>query len=486
MVEGKHGVIRRDDVVEAEGDSRRRRRAGRRSTAKTVTLPNDVVFAMIGREAPLDFFRRSGIPIRGEWRPLTYVTLRGVVPASACSSTPGRAAPSSTNTSISNKLFPFGLPSLGGSSLGKALTEAVRQPSFYYTLAYTTAIWLFGYKRIKRRNTPYITRQTLTLMAVQMVPLFLLPYIVLPWMGHAGVFSRGLARRIADNLFPEQSWWRAFGFILAWPLFVWNLFNWKPLQLVAGHRPDPDLRADSADRSPLGQGRLLRLDLLLRRAGGDVGRHAAPEDAARPQVESRQLRRPGHPRRGRSCYSARESSSGIGRIPVSAITCRRSTTPPSTRTPLYDYYHVVDIFLAGVVGVAMYFWFSGRVWCRFACPLAALMNIYSRAFTQIPYLCREKEMHFLQRLHLRLSPGHRHHELCQQGAAHGRSPSACAARPACRAAPPARSPSVISERTASRCTTSTKPRRCRLPRTARSTCACSLRNVWSRSRAECG
>jgi polyferredoxin len=43
-----------------------------------------------------------------------------------------------------------------------------------------------------------------------------------------------------------------------------------------------------------------------------------------------------------------------------------------------DYYHVVDIFMAGIIGVGMYFWFSGRVWCRFACPLAALMHIYTR------------------------------------------------------------------------------------------------------------
>src|SRR5207245_1092571 len=34
-----------------------------------------------------------------------------------------------------------------------------------------------------------------------------------------------------------------------------------------------------------------------------------------------------------------------------------------------DYYHVVDMFLAGIVGVGLYFWLSGRVWCRFACPL---------------------------------------------------------------------------------------------------------------------
>jgi NosR/NirI family nitrous oxide reductase transcriptional regulator len=26
----------------------------------------------------------------------------------------------------------------------------------------------------------------------------------------------------------------------------------------------------------------------------------------------------------------------------------------------------------------LYFKYSGRVWCRFACPLAALMNIYTR------------------------------------------------------------------------------------------------------------
>ncbi|HEY1584271.1 MAG TPA: NAD(P)/FAD-dependent oxidoreductase, partial [Polyangia bacterium] len=39
---------------------------------KKETLPNDVVFAMIGREAPLDFFRRSGIPIHGEWSAATW------------------------------------------------------------------------------------------------------------------------------------------------------------------------------------------------------------------------------------------------------------------------------------------------------------------------------------------------------------------------------------------------------------------------------
>ena len=44
----------------------------------------------------------------------------------------------------------------------------------------------------------------------------------------------------------------------------------------------------------------------------------------------------------------------------------------------FSYKWVVDLFLAGIVGVSLYFKYSGRVWCRFACPLAALMHIYAR------------------------------------------------------------------------------------------------------------
>ena len=42
------------------------------------------------------------------------------------------------------------------------------------------------------------------------------------------------------------------------------------------------------------------------------------------------------------------------------------------------YYIGIDVIFAGVLGVGVYFFLSGRVWCRFGCPLAALMNIYNR------------------------------------------------------------------------------------------------------------
>jgi len=44
----------------------------------------------------------------------------------------------------------------------------------------------------------------------------------------------------------------------------------------------------------------------------------------------------------------------------------------------WGYVWFVDLLFAGILGVAFYFHLSGRVWCRFACPLAALMHIYAR------------------------------------------------------------------------------------------------------------
>jgi polyferredoxin len=54
------------------------------------------------------------------------------------------------------------------------------------------------------------------------------------------------------------------------------------------------------------------------------------------------------------------------------------------------YKWIVDVFLAGAVGYGTYFWFSGRVWCRFLCPLAALMHIYAR-FSRFRILADKKK-----------------------------------------------------------------------------------------------
>ena len=179
--------------------------------------------------------------------------------------------------------------------MGKALSEAVASPGFYYSFAYSVAIVLFGMQANPATEDALRHAPDAGADGVPDDPAVLIALYRSAVDGQRGHIRSRDIETVGDNLFPEHSWWRSFGFVLAWPLFVWNFFNWKPLSLVAGDRLHPDLRAHSADRPSLGQGRLLRLDLLLRRAGRDHGRHAAPEDAARPRLESPEHGRPGDP-----------------------------------------------------------------------------------------------------------------------------------------------------------------------------------------------
>jgi len=366
----------------------------KRSDGGAVTLPNDVVFSMIGREPPLDFFRRSGVPIRGEWRARTHVAFGlflvfcvflyhwksdAGIPIHAWFRDRG--------------WFPFNIGgafnALGASVAAAAnhssnflytLKTSMSGPSFYYTLAYSLCVVVFGIRRIRRRKTPYVKAQTLTLMAIQCVPLFVLPELLLPWAGRNGWFTEGAWAGVADQFFErydaagvERAYWRSYGFVLAWPLFVWNVFTDRPLWgwLAVG----------------LVQTCVI-IPLIIRRWGkgaycgwicpcgglaetlGDTHRHKMPHG-------------PGFNRLNM-----------VGQVILAfalVILLFRIigwVFPGSIWTkafeilafgiPVLNYKWLVDLMLAGVVGVACYFWFSGRVWCRFACPLAALMHIYAR------------------------------------------------------------------------------------------------------------
>ncbi|NIL97547.1 MAG: hypothetical protein GTO62_10525, partial [Planctomycetales bacterium] len=75
----------------------------------------------------------------------------------------------------------------------------------------------------------------MVLTAVQWLPLFILPEIVFPWLGHNGWFDGGIGKWFADAFFPAadyghgREYWRAYGFVLAWPLMAWNWFTAQPL-----------------------------------------------------------------------------------------------------------------------------------------------------------------------------------------------------------------------------------------------------------------
>ena len=90
-----------------------------------------------------------------------------------------------TNAFKDHHWFPFGVPeaswlawlrrSRGRRTFSAPWLSPSALPGFYYSLAYCLCVVIFGIKRMQKRRTPYVKVQTLTLMAVQTVPLFPAP-----------------------------------------------------------------------------------------------------------------------------------------------------------------------------------------------------------------------------------------------------------------------------------------------------------------------
>ncbi len=210
-----------------------------------LTLKNDHVFTLIGREAPLDFFRKSGIRITGERTMRWWASLIGfgllmafLYHLKAYVEVFGIQHTNLWPLFQKNNFFPFNIPILGGENglLRTTLTTASSDPGFLFALLYTGLIVVFGVRRVRRRKTPYVKLQTMTLAAFQIVPLFLLPYVIFPWLGANGSFTSGGFGEWFGMTFLSNgpgteptAYWRAFGFILAWPLFIYNIFTEAPL-----------------------------------------------------------------------------------------------------------------------------------------------------------------------------------------------------------------------------------------------------------------
>ncbi len=374
---------------------------------REVRVDNDAVFSMIGREAPLEFFRRSGVNIKGEMQGRQWVAL-GLFMAFCTFVYNWKAGGQLTRAFQANNWFPYNLPELlqEAAALAANLTSLIGvlaynlgQPGFYYSLAYSLLVAIFGYRRIKRRRTPYIKVQTLTLTAIQVIPLFLLPYIILPYLGYNGVFDGGFGKSFADALFPAvdyghgREYWRAFGFILAWPLFLWNVFTSQPLWWWLGI-------------SLVQTFVLIPLAIYFWGKGAYCG-WICSCGALAETLGDQQRHKMWH---GASWNKVNMAGQVILILCALLLVARVISwvwpdTGVGTALRLFhegllygwklwgiqlNYKWVVDILLAGIVGYGAYFWFSGRVWCRFACPLAALMHLYTR-FSRFRILADKKK-----------------------------------------------------------------------------------------------
>ncbi|HEX9187013.1 MAG TPA: NAD(P)-binding domain-containing protein, partial [Vicinamibacteria bacterium] len=365
------------------------------------TLPNDAVFTMIGREAPLGFFRRSGVGVTGEigargwaalaafvlfctwlyhWKSGKAIPLLGALPA-WLNPDPARwwAALAATGG-------PLGAALADPSTLLGTLRISASGPSFYYTLAYTLVVLVFGVRRIRRRRTPYVTVQTWTLTAVQVLPLFLLPEVLLPWMGHNGWFEGGLPKSLADALFPAvgyghgREYWRAYGLVLAWPLNVYNWFTPQPLWGWLALGAFQTFVLIPALVYYWGKGAYCGWICscgALAETLGDTERQKMPHGPKWNRLDAL----------GQAVLALAFVLMGLR---IAGWVWPGSLADRVFRIGFDGYAWFVDLVLAGILGYGLYFWFSGRTWCRFACPLAALMYVYAR-FSRFRILADKKK-----------------------------------------------------------------------------------------------
>jgi len=362
------------------------------------TIPNHAVFTMIGRTSPAGFFRRSHLPLRGDRDLVTWawLGLSLLFFFLLFHWTGSHKEFPFQQVVIQHRAFPYDVPRLIDTAEGAigqmARTEshllyttkiALGRPSFYFTLAYAMVVSIFGIRRIRRTRTRYVLWQTLTLMFVQWFFLCLLPEILLPWAGRNGYFEPNeRLRLLADGLFErldgiqgrERAYWRAYGLIVPFPLNVANLFTDRPMWLW--------IEISVVQLAAF-------VPLMVRRWGkGGFCGWICPWGAVAETVGDRQREKMPH---GPRWNGLNMLGQGVLALALTLLGLRlwgwangAGSWPAIgfgwiyNGVPYLNYAWLVDVMMAGVLGLGLCFFLSGRAFCRFACPLGALMHIYAR------------------------------------------------------------------------------------------------------------
>ena len=248
-----------------------------------------------------------------------------------------------------------------------------KSQSFWYTGFYSLTILIFGLRRIKIQPTRYIKFQTWTLILIQAIPLFILPELIFPMLGKAGMLG-GSDGFIMSQVFPNESYWRSYGFILAWPLFFFNLYGsnittfWLVFSLIQTFVIIPYIIYKWGKGAYCGW--ICSCGALAETLGDEYRTLALHGPKAKKWENFGQWAL-----LVAFVITAIKLISVLYNIEVPVI---NQSIGQMSEVLQKVYYIGIDVIFAGVLGVGVYFFLSGRVWCRFGCPLAALMHIYTR------------------------------------------------------------------------------------------------------------
>ena len=350
------------------------------------------VFRCIGAEMPMKFFRQVGIKLEGAWDVRRWVILSATF--AVCYFIYGsKSSPALWPFNIDAHLFAgHGSEARSFADWWKALGIGEGRwafklnGSFWYSLAYCVVMTVFGLKAYHRwgvrHDDDYQKKRFATLIVVQWTLAFLVP-MVLMWAVH-GLWPNNAV------LGDRDRWWHASGFEYAFPLFFWQFFwdvGWLYLVygLAATFVVIPILTIRHGKRYCTwfcGCGGLAE-------TLGDPWRHLAHKGKISQRWEWMNM--------AVLLWAVLAAALVVGKIGLGKWITGTPFEAPSVAkhgvltAGLFSGYQVVaDIWLVGIIPVALYPIYGGKVWCRYWCPLAKWMQLTSRWFGTLQISSNEK------------------------------------------------------------------------------------------------
>ena len=249
-----------------------------------------------------------------------------------------------------------------------SLSFAGRPWAFWYTVLYTGLMTGFGLQALKRwgldrRDRFQIWRFT-SLLAFQWIFFFLLPEFLFQW----AVEYQWVGEKLAgDPQFADQAW-RSYGLVYAWPLFFYTwLYDPHQIWVVWG----VVLTFGIIPLLVLFYGKRYCSWICgcggLAETFGDRWRHLAPKGKTSIKLE------------------AMGTVVLLFAAALTAVLLVKDTYGlyKTADWGLYGYRLLVDVWLVGILPVTVYPFMGGKVWCRYWCPLAKMMQFTSKLWTSL-------------------------------------------------------------------------------------------------------
>ncbi len=380
--------------------------AGEGKKTETKKIPYQHAFVLVGADVPVEFLKKLGIRLENEWTgnlwraaALTLATLVGLFVLGGKSGWPippllgGVVAAASLAAILwlgfarSDRFAWLGFSFLCfytvyGAKLGKgeelwpykgwgyeSLSVLGRSWSFWYTVLYTGAMTVFGLGALKRwgldRKDRFQIWRYVSLLGFQWFFFFLVPEFLFQWAVKYEWLPETLA---ADPQFADQAW-RSYGIVYAWPLFFYTFFYdphtvWIAWGVFLTFVLIPIFVLFMGKRYCswiCGCGGLAE-------TFGDRWRHLAPKGKTSVRWEWMNF-----------------AVLGLAVAVTGAMLVRDTITlvRGTAEWSLSAYRLVVDVWLVGILPVTLYPFLGGKVWCRYWCPLAKMMQLQSKLFAKL-------------------------------------------------------------------------------------------------------